>query len=73
MSDEITGTKVDRLRSITTAYRDAKEAFEVQRDRWQDAIVELVDEGMRPADVAQVVGVTPQRVQAIVARVYAQD
>jgi hypothetical protein len=73
VSKDLTGTKIDRLRALTAAYRDARETFEVHRDRWQEAIVALVDEGAKPADVGAVVGVTAQRVQAIVARIYARD
>ena len=60
----------ERLAAATVAYRDAKETFEVHRDHWHDLITEAVDAGMKPAQVGQLVGVTPQRILAIVARVY---
>ena len=62
----------ERLTAATAAYRDAKETFEVHRDRWHELITEAVDAGMKPAHVGQVVGVTPQRILAIVARVYSR-
>lgn len=73
MSDDVTGTRVERLDALTTSYRDATETWERHRDRWQDAIVEAVDAGMKPADVGRRVGISPQRVLAIVARVYARE
>lgn len=63
----------DELKSRTTTYRDAKETFETHRDAWHKAITEAVDAGVKPAHVAQIVGVTPQRVLAIVVRVYSHD
>jgi hypothetical protein len=72
VSNEITGTTTERLRALTTTYRDAKETFEAHRDRWQQAIVDAVDDGMTPAQVGGIVGVSPQRIQAIIARIYAQ-
>lgn len=63
----------DELKSRTTTYRDSKETFEVHRDAWHEAITDAVDEGVKPAHVAQLVGVTPQRILAIVARVYSRE
>jgi hypothetical protein len=72
VSNEITGTTTERLRALSVSYRDAKETFEAHRDRWHEAIVDAVDGGMTPAQVGGIVGVTPQRIQAIIARIYAQ-
>lgn len=72
MSRTITTNRAEELTALTTTYRDAKEAFERHRDRWHDAITDAVDEGMKPADVAGLVHVSPQRVQAIVTRVYSR-
>lgn len=72
MSDAITGTTTERLTALSVSYRDAKETFEHHRDRWQQAIVDAVDAGMTPAQVGALVGVTPQRIQAIIARIYSQ-
>jgi hypothetical protein len=71
-TDQISEHLADELRARTTTYRDAKETFEAQRDRWHDAITDAVDAGAKPAHVAQLVGVTPQRILAIVARVYSR-
>lgn len=60
------------LRNRTVTYRDAKELYEAQRDAWHAAIVAAVDAGMKPREVGQVVGVTPQRILAITARVYSR-
>lgn len=73
MSRTISTNRADQLAALTTTYRDAKESFERHRDRWHDAITDAVDEGLKPSDVAELVGVTPQRVQAIVARVYSHS
>ena len=68
---DVTGTTRERLSALTVRYNDAKEAFERHRDDWQREIRDAVDEvGMRPAIVAEIVGVTPQRIQAILERVY---
>jgi predicted transcriptional regulator len=63
----------DQLRELTTRYRDAVETFDVHRDAWQEAITDAVDGGMKAKDVGAIVGVSEQRVRAIIARVYAQN
>jgi transposase-like protein len=73
MPTDVTLNTDEQLRALSVSYRDAKETFEVHRDKWQNAITQAVDQGMKPADVARVVGVTPQRILAIVARVYSRD
>lgn len=70
MSDPISTNTGESLDKLTETYRDAKTMFEAHRDRWHEGITEAVDEGMRPAEVARIVGVSPQRILAIVARVY---
>jgi hypothetical protein len=72
-SKDISNSTAERLAALSETYRDAKETFERHRDRWHEAITEAVDAGMKPADVAGIVKVSPQRVQAILARVYARD
>lgn len=73
MGIEVSGNTRERLEKLSETYRDAKEVFEVHRDKWHRAITDAVDDGMRPADVGRIVGVTQQRVLAIVARVYTKD
>lgn len=73
MSRTITPNRAEELTVLTTTYRDAKESFERHRDRWHDAITAAVDDGMKPSDVGHLVGVSPQRIQAIVARVYSRS
>lgn len=71
MSKQIATPVVETLTALTVTYRDAKETYEAHRDRWHAAINDAIEQGMKPADVAAVIKVSPQRVQAIVTRVYA--
>lgn len=64
--------QIEKLRRLTIAYRDAKETLERHRDRWQQAIVDAVDDGMRPTDAGNIVGVSRARIDAIIARVYSR-
>jgi predicted transcriptional regulator len=73
MGHEVSDNTRLRLEELTETYRDAKEAFEARRDKWQAAITRAVDDGMRPADVGRIVGVTQQRILTIVARIYSKD
>jgi len=70
---EVTGTMNERLAALTTIYTDAKEAFEAARDKWQEAIVDAVDDGARPKIVGDIVGVSEQRIRAIIARIYGRN
>jgi hypothetical protein len=68
---DISGTTTERLRALTVAYKDAEEVWERCRDKWQIAIRDAVDDiGMSPANVGGIVGVTAQRINAIIERVY---
>ena len=70
---DVSESITERLAAATAAYRDAKETFEVHRDRWHELITEAVDAGMKPAQVGALVGVSSQRIGTIVARVYSHD
>lgn len=72
-AEEVTGTINERLAALTVIYTDAKEAFEAARDRWQELIVDAVDAGAKPQVVADLVGVSEQRIRAIIARIYGRN
>lgn len=72
MSSPIRHGDAADLLAVTVQYRDAKETFERHRDRWHEAIVALVDAGATPRQVADLVQVAPQRINAIIARVYSR-
>lgn len=72
-TQDVTGATNERLGALTTIYNDAKEAFEVARDKWQEAIVDAVDDGAKPKIVGDIVGVSEQRIRAIIARVYGRN
>lgn len=73
MAAEVSTNTRERLEKLTRTYRDAEEAYQAHRDRWQQAITDAIDDGMRPADVGRIVGVTQQRILAIVQRIYSKD
>lgn len=62
-----------QLVNSTTSYRDAKEVLARETERWQQLIVDAVDEhGLTIKKVASVVGVATSRIHTIIATVYAR-
>ncbi len=67
---DVSEGEAGHLAALATSYRDARETEEKHRDRLHLAIVDAIDNGMRPADVARAVGVSTPRIYGIIERVY---
>lgn len=72
-STTIDASRAEHLAALTTAAHDARETYERHRDRWHQAIADAVDDGLTLAQVGRIVGLTPQRINAIVVRVYSRN
>lgn len=60
-----------RLADVAVRWRDAQETAVLHRHRLHDAVINAIDvEGMPPADVARIIGVSPTRIYAIVIAAY---
>lgn len=66
---EVHTDTAEQLGRLAAVYRDSKDNYEGKRDALHDAIVQAVDAGASVARVARLVGVSPQRVYAIIQRV----
>lgn len=63
---EVAETLLDQLKAKTVAHRDAQEVARRCAAAFRQAVVEAVDAGVKIKHVAQVAGVAPTRVHAIV-------
>jgi hypothetical protein len=71
---EVASQTIDQqLLSATTSYRDAKEVERREAERWQRLIVDAVEAGLPQKRVAELAGISPTRVIAIIARVDSQE
>lgn len=69
---EVAETLGARLSAAAVAHRDAQEVAAIRARSFRQLVVEALDAGMRRRDVAELAGVTPARVHAILAREYAR-
>lgn len=74
MAETATTTIDSLLLNASVSYRDAKEVLQVETGKWQGLIRDAVDEhGLTIKRVAQLAGVAPSRVHAIIANVYSRE
>lgn len=57
----------DSLRAAAREYQRARRALDRARDRLVPEIIAAAERGMRQADIARAVGLTPERVRKILA------
>lgn len=74
LADPVVTTVDSLLVNASVSYRDAKEVLQIETGKWQGLIRDAVDQhGLTIARVAQLVGVAPSRVHAIIANVYSRE